>query len=48
MPSSKEEILDVLDRLLDRIDSHADDFTIFGECRKCEINEDDYRYWDCP
>lgn len=48
VPSGKEEILGVLDKLLDMIDSHADDYIIFGECRKCELDDDSYRYWDCP
>jgi hypothetical protein len=42
------EIIEKLDGALDEIQSHADDLVIFGECRKCEINEDGYDYWDCP
>ena len=48
VPSGKDDILAVFDKLLDMIDSHADDYTIFGECRKCELDDDSYRYWDCP
>ena len=29
-------------------DSHYEDIEALGGCRKCEINEPDYGYEDCP